>query len=216
MTDLGAPVSASSGLRVAVVDDHPTTRAGTKLLLTEAGYRVVAEAGTLAEAHAILAADTVPAVLVLDLNLPDGHALRHLPELRRRAPGVPILILSAQDDLPVVRAVLAAGAAGFVLKDAPAAVLAAAVAEVAAGGTYVQPQLAARLARGPQPVAAGLSEREQAAIRLWADGHTNAQVAQTLSVSVRTVESIRADLRTRLGLNDRAQIAAYARTQLPH
>lgn len=215
MTDPAVPVSSLSGLRVAVVDDHPTTRAGTRLLLTEAGCVVVAEAGTIAGARAILAGTPAPAALVLDLNLPDGHALRHLPELRRVAPAVPILILSAQDDTPVIRAVLAAGAAGFLLKDAPAAELSAAIAEVAAGGHYVQPQLAARLARSPHPVTVGLNEREQTAVRLWADGHTNAQVAEALSVSVRTVESIRADLRTRLGLTDRAQIAAYARTQLP-
>ncbi|TQS46858.1 response regulator transcription factor [Cryptosporangium phraense] len=215
MTDRASPAAPLSGVSVAVVDDHPTTRAGTRLLLTEAGHPVVAEAGSLSGAYQILTGRAAPVVLILDLNLPDGHALRHLPELRRAAPSVPILILSAQDDLPVVRAVLAAGAAGFVLKDAPATELAAAVAAVAAGRQYVQPQLAVRLARGPQPASPALSEREQAAIRLWAAGYTNAQTAQQLSVSVRTVESIRADLRNRLGLVDRAQLAAYARAHLP-
>ncbi|SHN44658.1 response regulator transcription factor [Cryptosporangium aurantiacum] len=213
MTD-PAGLAPPGGVTVAVVDDHPTTRAGTRLLLTEAGYPVVAEAGDLAGARNILTARTTPSVLVLDLNLPDGHALQHLPALRTLAPAVPILVLSAQDDTPVIRAALAAGAAGFILKDAPAPELAAAVAEVAAGGHYVQPHLATRLARSPYPAGVPLTEREQTAIRLWAEGYTNTQVAQTLMVSVRTVESIRASLRNRLGLTDRAQIAAYARTHL--
>jgi two-component system response regulator NreC len=209
-----ADPTSPRGVSVAVVDDHPTTRAGTRLLLSDAGHRVIAEAGDLAGARAILAASVKPVVLVLDLNLPDGHALPHLPALRTIAPGVSILILSAQDDTPVIRAVLDAGAAGYLLKDAPAVELADAVAVVADGGQYVQPHLAARLATRPTTTGSSgtLSGRDQAALRLWADGHTNAQVAQTLSVSVRTVEATRADLRTRLGLNTRAELAAYART----
>lgn len=208
-----------TGPSVVLVDDHPTVRAGTRHMLA-VGFTVVGEAGTLAEARAVIAR-AQPDLIVLDLNLGEDFALDHIGALRALAPGTRVLVLTMHDEIPFVRAALDAGADGYLLKDASEAELLAAAQAVAAGRGYLQPELGARLARRgsatssvPGAGSGPLPERHVTALRLWAAGHTDQQVADALGVGKRTAESLKRDLRARLGLSSRADVVRYVREHL--
>ncbi len=202
-------------IRVLICDDHALVRAGLRLLLdAETGIDVVGEAGDAEEAlEAVRAAR--PDVLLLDLVLPGRNGLDAIPDLLDAAPETRILVLSMQDDPTYVRHAFAAGATGYLVKEAADAELVQAIREVAAGHRYVHPSLGARLAA---PEASGrpsrdpLSEREHEVLRLLALGHTNHEIAQLLVISMRTAESHRARLMQKLGLSTRAEIVRYALT----
>jgi len=177
--------------RVLLVDDHLVVRAGLRALL-EADPRcvVVGEAGSLAELRAALAS-TPADLVVLDVAVGPDNALDALPDIVS-APGRPrVVVLTMHDDPELARDALARGADAYVLKEAAAEELSRAVEAVMAGGTYLQPALGARLARGAQAAADALTPREREVLRLLASGHTNAQIAGTLFVSLRTVEAQR-------------------------
>ena len=201
-------------ITLVIADDHQVVRAGLRLLLeSEPRFAVSAEAGSVAEA--ITAVERLgPQVLVLDLNLGGESSLDAIPGLRQRAPETQIVMLTMQDDLEFARAALRAGALGYVLKDAADAELLAAVSLASAGRSYVNPELGAKLAAAPlqadrQPD--GLSPRELEVLRLIALGHTNAEIAGALTLSVRTVESHRAHIHQKVQLRTRADLVAYAR-----
>jgi two-component system, NarL family, response regulator NreC len=217
MNDLPAPMNASSDpITLVVADDHQVVRAGLRLLLeSEPRFAVGAEAGSVAEA--IAAVERLrPQVLVLDLNLGGESSLDAIPSLRQRAPETQIVMLTMQDDPEFARAALRAGALGYVLKDAADAELVAAVSMASEGRSYVNPQLRAKLAITPSESDRrpdGLSPRELEVLRLIALGHTNAEIAGSLMLSVRTVESHRAHIHQKVQLRSRADLVAYARDQ---
>jgi DNA-binding NarL/FixJ family response regulator len=197
--------------RVLIVDDHSLVRAGIALLLEhQDDMTPVGQAGTAAEAVA-MARELRPDIVLLDVTLPGGSGLECLPELLGACPGVKVLMLSMHEDPSYVRAALSAGAAGYVLKDAAYEELVDAIRRVAAGQPYVAPALGAMLA-----VQAGvdadddLSEREREVLALLARGYTNQEIASRLYVSVRTVESHRAHILTKLRLSTRADLVNYA------
>ena len=133
----------------------------------------------------------------------------------KEAPGCRVLVLSMQDDPRYVREAFAAGASGYVLKEAADAEVVAAVREVAAGGRYVHPTLGARLVSAEAEARARedadpLSEREREVMRLLALGHTNQEIAQMLYISVRTAETHRAHIMQKLRLSTRAELVRYA------
>ncbi len=203
MQKVGGPV------RVVLAEDHPTVRAGTRALLEPEGFIVVGEAACEREALEIVS-ERRPDVLMLDMKLESGLALKAIPQFLAAAPGMGILVQSCYEDRAIICGALAAGAAGYLLKSSPVSELVLAVRTVASGGRYVQPSLGAGLARaqGREPE---LQLRERQVLGLLAEGHTNREVAARLTVSVRTVESVRAALRARLGLVTRADLVAYAR-----
>jgi DNA-binding NarL/FixJ family response regulator len=196
----------SDHARVIVVDDHPAMRAGVRVALTEAGFDVIAETDTLVTARGLVAAHR-PDLLVLDLSLGTESSVGALPELAAASPRTHILVHSMYAEL--MRETLTRGAAGFVSKNAPTDTLVAAARTVAGGQRYVEPTLAAELAT-TTPTEPTLSRRERQVLDLLAQGHTNRETADLLAVSVRTVESARAILRTRLDLVTRADLVAYA------
>ncbi|GAA2919222.1 response regulator transcription factor [Streptomyces thioluteus] len=196
-------------VRVVLVDDHPTVRAGTRAFLEPEGFTVVGEAGCERQAVAI-AAELRPDLLMLDMRLESGPALRAVPRLLLAAPGMRILVHSMYEDPALVRGALTAGASGYLLKNSSLAELVLAARTVASGRRYVQPSLGACLAQTLRGEGE-LPPRERQVLELLADGYTNREVAARLTVSVRTVESVRAALRTRLGLVSRADLVAYAR-----
>ncbi|WP_411145983.1 response regulator [Streptomyces sp. x-80] len=198
----------SEPVRVVLVDDHLTVRAGTRALLEPAGFAVVGEAATAREAVGVVT-ERRPDLLVLDMVLDSGPVLSVIPELLSAAPGMGILVHSMHEDPALVRGALAAGASGYLLKNTSVPELVLAARNVVAGGKYVQPRLGAGLAGGPEP-GTELTPRERQVLDLLANGHTNREVAARLTVSVRTVESTRAALRNRLGLVTRADLVAYA------
>ena len=176
------------------------------LLGAEPGLEVVAEAGDVEETLARVA-EQRPRILLLDLHMPGGGSLSALPSLRSASPETGIVVLTMQDDPGYAREAMLRGARGYLLKEADEAELVQAVRTVAAGGTYLQPELGARLltdSAAPSPAAA-LTQREREILRLIALGHTNLQIADHLHLSVRTVESHRANLQAKLGVSGRAE-----------
>ncbi len=202
-------------IRVLIVDDHAVVRSGLRLLLAqEPDLEPVGEAGTGREA--VFEARTLkPDVILLDLVMPDQGGLDVLPALRHEHPEAKVLVLSMQDEPRYVREAFAAGASGYVLKEAADAEVVAAVREVAGGGRYVNPELGARLIAAEAETERlaeenPLSEREQEVLRLLALGHTNQEIAKQLYISVRTAETHRAHIMQKLRLQSRAELVRYA------
>jgi two-component system, NarL family, response regulator NreC len=198
---------------VVIADDHAVVRKGLRLLIDAApSLRVVAEAGTVPDALRMARAHR-PRVLVLDLNMPGGSSLDSIPDIREQAPMTAIVVLTMQNDPAFARKALQTGAAGFVLKEAADDELLEAIRVAADGGTYLNPSLGARLAAAP-PEPAGppddLSERELEVLKLIALGHTNAEIAGQLYLSVRTVESHRAHIQQKTRRSSRSELVRYA------
>jgi two-component system response regulator NreC len=204
---------ASADITVVLADDHAVVRKGLRLLVeAEDGLRVVAEAGNVPDALRMARAHR-PNVLVLDLNMPGGSSLEAIPTIREQASMTAIVVLTMQNDPSFARQALQAGALGFVLKEAADDELLGAIKLAAEGETYLNPRLGARLAAQPsQPSGPpdDLSERELEVLKLIALGHTNAEVAGQLYLSVRTVESHRAHIQQKTRLSSRAELVRYA------
>ena len=202
-------------IRVLIVDDHAVVRSGIRLLLAqEPDIEPVAEAGTGREA-VFKARSHKPDVILMDVVMPDQTGLDVLPTLVREHPDTKVLLLSMQDDPRYIREAFAAGASGYVLKEAADTELVAAVREVARGGRYVNPELGARLvaadaAAARRADADPLSQREHEVLRLLALGHTNQEIAKELYISVRTAETHRAHIMQKLRLSSRAELVRYA------
>ncbi len=179
------------------------------LLEAEPGFEVVAEAGD-ADAAKRYVLGHKPTVLVLDLNMPGRPSLEVIPEIREASPATEIVVLTMQNEPAFARKALQAGVRGYVLKEAADTELVQAVRSAAAGETYLQPSLGARLAAEPEAPADDLSKREGEVLRLIALGHTNADIAEQLFLSIRTVESHRAHIQQKLGLAGRAELVRYA------
>lgn len=182
------------------------------LLAQDPAFQIVAESATVPDTLDAVRR-TRPRVLVLDLTMAGQSSLPMIPELLTVSPGTRILVLTMQEDPAFAREALRTGAAGYLLKEAAAEELRAAVHQVAGGATYVQPVLGARLAvEMPGPVdQETLTAREAEVLSLLALGHTNQEIAQRLYVSVRTVETHRARIRDKLGKDTRAELIAAAR-----
>ena len=197
-------------IRLVLADDHAVVRSGLRMLLdAEEGLSVVAEAGEVDTAKRMVAAHR-PDVLILDLNMPGPASLPAIPELSQRTA---VVVLTMQNDPGFARQALGAGARAYVLKEAADTELVEAVRAAANGGTYLNPQLGARLAAAP-PEPAGppddLTEREVEILRLIALGHTNAEIGERLYLSVRTVESHRAHIQQKTRRTTRAELVRYA------
>jgi DNA-binding NarL/FixJ family response regulator len=156
-----------------------------------------------------------PDVVLIDIVMPDQTGLEALPILLHENPDLKVLVLSMQDDPRYIREAFAAGASGYVLKEAADTELVSAVREVARGGRYVNPGLGARLMAAEVDAerhAADdpLSEREHEVLRLLALGHTNQEIAKELFISVRTAETHRSHIMQKLRLASRAELVRYA------
>jgi two-component system response regulator NreC len=199
--------------RIVLADDHAVVRSGLRFVLeAEDGLEVIAEAGTVEETLRKVRAIR-PDVLVLDLNMGTESSLDRIPQLLADAPRTAIVVLTMQNEPAFARQALQAGAAAYVLKEAADDELVEAVRAAAAGGTYLNPALGARLAAEP-PAPDGppddLTEREVDVLRLIALGNTNQEIADQLYLSVRTVESHRAHIQRKLGRTTRAELVRYA------
>ena len=198
-------------ISIVLADDHAVVRSGLRLLLDgEAGFEVVAEASDVEGARRYVRGHH-PAVLVLDLNMPGGSSLGAIPRIREESPQTQIVVLTMQQEPAFAREALAAGALGYVLKEAADEELVTAVRNAAVGESYLNPRLGARIASEPSRGAPDdLSERELDVLRLIALGHTNAEIAQQLFLSVRTVETHRSHIQQKLRLSTRAELVRYA------
>ena len=202
----------SPGERITIVlaDDHAVVRSALKMLLdAEPDLEVVAEAGDVDDAVRYVRGHK-PKVLILDLNMPGGPSLSAVPAVGEASPGTAIVILTMQSEPVFAREAMQAGVLGYILKEAADSELVKAVRLAAEGKTYLQPELGARIAAEPDGPPDDLSDREVEILRLIALGHTNAEIAEQLYLSVRTVESHRAHIQQKLRMSKRSELVRYA------
>jgi two-component system response regulator NreC len=207
----GSQSEADEQIRIVIADDHSVVRRGLRQLLeNEKGFEVVAEAGDLDSARRYVRGHR-PNVLILDINMPGGSTLGSVPAIREESPHTQIVVLTMQNEPAYAREALNAGVLGYVLKDAADAELVEAVRAAAAGESYLNPRLGAKVAaEQTSKPPGGLSDRELEVLRMIALGNTNTQIAEGLYLSVRTVETHRAHIQQKLGLSDRSQLVRYA------
>lgn len=194
-------------ISVLIVEDHPVVRSGIRMLLTEEGdIEVLAEASNGREALTCL--ETIkPDLLLLDISMPEVNGLEVTQHVREKYPTMPILILTMHEDERYFFQLLRAGATGYIVKGAAPNDLVSAVRAVAAGQAYLYPSLARLLAKEPDTV---LSARELEVLQLTAQGLTAREVGKKLSISSNTVERHRANIMSKLGVSNRAELIRYA------
>lgn len=194
-------------ISVLIVEDHPVVRSGIRMLLTEEGdINVMAEASNGREALTYLETHT-PDLLLLDISMPEVNGLEVTQVVREKYPTMPILILTMHEDERYFFQLLRAGATGYIVKGAAPNDLVSAVRAVAAGQAYLYPSLARLLAKEPDTV---LSARELEVLQLTAQGLTAREVGKKLSISSNTVERHRANIMSKLGVSNRAELIRYA------
>ncbi|GAB4256468.1 MAG: response regulator transcription factor [Thermoleophilia bacterium] len=215
-----------SPVRILLVDDHPVVRAGLRLLLeADATMAIVGEAGTTEEALERAAA-LQPDLVLLDLGLGEGSGLDVLRSLPAVAPRARAVVLTMHSDADYLRAALKEGAVGYVLKQSADTDLLSALRRAAVGDVFVDSHMTRVLledlvdggtrqgSEGAVPssrrVEDVLSDREFQVARLIALGHTNKEIGQSLFLSVKTVETYRARVMTKLGLANRAELVRLA------
>jgi two-component system, NarL family, response regulator NreC len=207
------PAGDEGTLTVVLADDHPVVRSGLRMLLeAEQDIEVVAEAGDVDAARRSVLGYK-PTVLVLDLNMPGGSSLEAMPSIEEASPTTSVVVLTMQDDPAFAREALRAGARGYVLKQSAGTELVQAIRAAADGGTWLNPELGARMAAAPAPATGppdDLTDRELDVLRLIALGHTNNEIASQLFLSVRTVETHRAHIQQKLKMSSRAELVRYA------
>ncbi len=213
MPDTPTAVTATETITIVLADDHAVVRSGLRMLIeAERDIEVLAEAGDVDAARRYTLGHK-PTVLVLDLNMPGGSSLEAIPKVAELSPDTSVVVLTMQEDPAFAREALRAGARGYVLKHAAGTELVQAIRTAAGGGTWLNPDLGARMAAAPDGPAgplAALSERELEVLRLIALGHTNNEIAERLCLSVRTIESHRAHIQQKLGVSTRSELVRYA------
>jgi DNA-binding NarL/FixJ family response regulator len=196
-------------LRLFIVDDHALVRDGLRARLAALGWvQVVGEAASAVEARGAIGAHA-PDVVLMDIGMKDTNGLDFAAELLAARPDLRVLMLSMYDNPEYVQRALQAGARGYVLKDAPAEELVAALEAVAAGGTFLSPAVSSRLFRNQQPRPL-LTPRESEILTALGRGASSKQIAAELGLSVRTVEAHRQNIRRRLELDSLAELIRYA------
>lgn len=219
--DMGGHDTLVVRMRVLLADDHHLVRAGIRALLeTLPDVEVVAEAGNGQEALAAIA-KTKPDIALVDISMPGLNGLELAARAAREAPETRLVILSVHGDASHVAQALRLGAKGYLVKDAAADELPIVVRSVMRGETYLSPSISRHvvdgfLARGKAPdsenPAAGdvLTPRQRETLQLVAEGRSTKEIARLLDLSVKTVETHRAQIMDRLGIHDLAGLVRYA------
>ena len=198
-----------AAVRLFLVDDHPLVRDGLRARLEPLpGIEIVGEAGSAAEALALIER-LQPDLVLADVGMKDMNGIELAALLQQRQPAVRVVMLSMYDNPEYVQQALSAGARGYVLKDAPAAEIVAAIDAVSAGGTFLSPAVSQRLFRNqaPKPL---LTPRESEILSALGRGQSSKQIARDLGLSVRTVEAHRQSIKRRLGIDGQAELIKYA------
>jgi two-component system, NarL family, response regulator DevR len=205
-----------SPIKVFLLDDHEIVRQGVRdLLEAQPDIQVTGEAGTASSALARIPA-LRPDVAILDVRLPDGDGVSVCREIRSRMPEVACLILTSIDDDEALFTAIMAGAAGFVLKDIRGTDLVGAVRTVASGRSMLDPTAASHLMARLRDAAVkkdpleGLTKQERRILELIGEGLTNRQIGERMFLAEKTVKNYTSGLFQKLGMERRAQAAAYA------
>jgi len=199
---------------ILIVDDHPIFRQGLKFLLEKDGYTVVGEGADGMEAVR-LAEKFRPDIVMLDFSMPRLNGLDAAREIRRVSPRSKVILLTAHREEQYVLEAISAGIKAYVLKSEAATALGEAIHEVTRGNAYLSPSIArfavdscvGRSAAGPLEV---LSPRELQVLKLIAEGNTTREVASELNLTVKTAESYRTALMSKLDIHETASLVRYA------
>ena len=205
-------------LQIFLADDHAVVREGLKALVNaQHDMTVIGEAG---DGHTAWqqARDCQPDVMVLDISMPILNGMQVTAQLKQDCPNLKVLVLSVHEDPIYLRELLAAGAAGYMLKHAAPDTLIQAIRVVATGGIYLDPAMAGHaithFVRVPaiagDDVGGELSERERDVVQYIAQGHSYKEIAAKLGLSVKTVDTYRVRALRKLGLSNRAALVRYA------
>lgn len=206
-------------MRIFLADDHTFIREGLKVLIERQGdMEVVGEADN-GESAFQQARDCEPDIVVMDLSMPGMNGAQATMKLKQACPRIHVLALSMHEDTTYLRALLEAGASGYVLKRSAPQELVQAIRSIAAGGTYLDPALAGKVTadfvrrrstlRG-EIAGSDLSERESDVLRLVAQGYSGKEIASQIGVSLKTVESYKTRALEKIGIESRADIVRYA------
>lgn len=204
-------------LRAALVDDHALVRAGFRSLLESIdGVEVVGEAGDGHAALELIEAER-PDMVFLDVALPGLNGLEVAARLAKLHPNVKVVILSMHSSEEYVMQAMRCGASGYLLKDASVAELELAILAVRKSETFLSPAVSRRVVdsyvqrvAGEAPAGPSLTPRQREVLQLIAEGHSTKEIAHRLGVSVKTIETHRAQLMDRLGIHDVAGLVRYA------
>ena len=204
-------------INILIVDDHPISREGLAIRLSrEPDLRVCGEAADVPDAIS-RAAETAPDLAVVDVALKSGSGIDLVKRLRDRFPGIKVLVWSMYQDTLYARRALQAGAGGYVNKECAAEVIVGAIRQVAGGGIYLNPDVIQAVLKravgsdGPLPdPTAALSDRELTVFRLLGEGLDTQQIAARLHLSPKTVETYRARVRAKLGVESGSEVLRLA------
>ena len=204
-------------IRILIADDHGVLRAGLRAMLNaEPNHKVIAEAADGPTALR-LAAELSPDVLLLDVSMPGMTGIEVTRQLKKTRPETRVLILTLHEDEGLLQQAIQAGASGYIVKRAVETELMCAIQAVHRGDIYIHPTMTRALFKDVSPLLVPekeqtepLSPREAQVLRHVAEGRTNRQIAEMLHVSVRTVESHRANVMDKLSLSGPAQLVRYA------
>lgn len=202
-------------IRVLIADDHALVRAGIRALVERIeGVVVVGEAGTGSEALSLVE-ELKPTLMLLDITMPDGGGFEVLDHVAKNFPGVRVIVLTVHEAGEYAIRALRQGAAGFLPKSAASTELEQAIQTVIRGERYISPETSRKtlLEYGKstkRDLLDTLSPRQREVLRLIAEGRTTKQIAQLLEISVKTVETHRAQLMERLDIHDVAGLVRYA------
>lgn len=205
-------------IRVLLADDHRILREGIRALIEDQGdIEVVGEAED-GQATVKLVAQLQPDVVVMDIAMPLLNGLEATRQIKRDHSHVKVLILTMHENEEYIRQVLAAGALGYVLKDAAARDLLGAIRTVNQGEAVLSPAITRLVIEDylrwgdirPEDTTSGLTAREREVLQLIAEGYTNKEMAEILSLSVKTIQSHRSNLMNKLDLHDRGELIKYA------
>ncbi len=204
-------------IEILLADDHGVLRAGLRALLNvEPDLSVVGEAASGDEAIE-RAAELQPDIVLLDLNMPGPSGIEITRRLREALPETRVLVLTVYEDEGLLREAIDAGASGYIIKRAVESELINAIRAVARGELYIHPSMTRALlkkpekhTRAPSGAQESLTPREADVLRLIVRGYTNRQAADELGLSVRTVETHRANLMGKLGLKSRVELVRWA------
>jgi DNA-binding NarL/FixJ family response regulator len=197
-------------IRVLIVDDHPVVRDGVAGMLAGAeDLQVIGEASNGREAL-VAVQEAKPDVVLMDLKMPTMDGVAATTAITDRHPGVKVIVLTTYDAVADVRAAIAAGSSGYLLKDAPRSELCAAIRAVAAGQSVLAPGVATALAAGGDETAPLLTEREVAVLRSIAEGLSNREVGEALFISEATVKTHLVHIYDKLCVTDRTAAVTAA------
>jgi two-component system response regulator NreC len=201
-------------IRILLADDHKIIRDGLRSLLAKQhDMEVIAEAED-GRTAVQLARELLPTVIVMDIAMPDLNGVEATRQVLEINPGMKVVALSMQSDGPVVRRMFQAGAAGYLLKDCAFEELVKAIRTVLNGRTYLSPDIAGVVVRNlasPEPnMASPLTAKEREVLQLIAEGKSTKEVAQVLSVSVKTIDTHRQHIMDKLDIHNVAELTRYA------